>query len=133
LRDDGLRYNPNEILIYRELAWFFQHKMGANMDDANMYYKQQWANEMADVFGKKTPNLEELIHPQTPEQKERARLLQDKYKMDPLFMKEVDERYGPPEWRLPEAHAIVDREVTRFIDWLRRREAASRVAECFAA
>jgi len=106
LRDDGLRYNPNEILIYRELAWFFQHKMGANMDDANMYYKQQWANEMADVFGKKTPNLEELIHPQTPEQKERARLLQDKYKMDPIFMKEVDERYGPLEWRLPEAHAI---------------------------
>ena len=34
---------------------------------------------------------------------------------------------------LPEAHAIVDREVTRFIEWLRRREAASRVAECFAA
>src|SRR5205085_12225963 len=36
LRDDGLRYNPNETLIYRELAWFFQHKMGANLDDANM-------------------------------------------------------------------------------------------------
>ena len=34
---------------------------------------------------------------------------------------------------LPEAHAIVDREVTRFIDWLRRREAAARVAACFAA
>ena len=26
--------------------------------------------------------------------------------MDPEFMKEVDERYGPLEWRLPEAHAI---------------------------
>ena len=35
LRDDGLRYNPNETLIYRELAWFFQHKVGANLDDAN--------------------------------------------------------------------------------------------------
>src|SRR6187431_2880773 len=23
LRDDGLRFNPNETLIYRELAWFF--------------------------------------------------------------------------------------------------------------
>src|SRR2546426_17462 len=61
LRDDGLRYNPNEILIYRELGWFFQHKMWANLDDANMYYKQQWANEMAAVFGKKKPNLDELI------------------------------------------------------------------------
>jgi hypothetical protein len=106
LRDDGLRYNPNETLIYRELAWFFQHKMGANMDDANMYYKQQWANEMAEVFGKKTPDLDELIHPQTDDQKRRAQLLRDKFKMDPELMKQVDEKYGPLEWRLPEAHAI---------------------------
>ena len=106
LRDDGLRYNPNETLIYRELAWFFQHKIGQNLDDAASYYKQQWANDMAKVFDKKTPNLEELIHPQTADQKERARLLRETYKMDPQFMKEVDERYGPLEWRLPEAHAI---------------------------
>ncbi|HZR21102.1 MAG TPA: hypothetical protein VFE51_27720 [Verrucomicrobiae bacterium] len=106
LRDDGLRYNPNETLIYRELAWFFQHKIGANMDDANMYYKQQWANEMAQVFDKKTPDLEPLIHPRTPDEERRARLLREKYKMDPEFMKQVDERYGPLEWRLPESHAI---------------------------
>jgi hypothetical protein len=69
LRDEGLRYNPNETLIYRELAWFFQHKMGANLDDGHMLYKQQWANEMAEVFGKlKNPNLDELIHPQTEDQ-----------------------------------------------------------------
>ena len=28
LRDEGLRYNPNSVEIYRELGWFFQHKMG---------------------------------------------------------------------------------------------------------
>jgi len=106
LRDDGLRYNRNETLIYRELAWFFQHKMGANMDDANMYYKQEWANEMAEVFGKKTPDLDELIHPQNDDQKRRAQLLREKYKMDPEFMKQINELYGPLEWRLPEAHAI---------------------------
>jgi len=106
LRDDGLRYNPNETLLYRELGWFFQHKMGANMDDANVYYKQQWADEMAVVFGKEEPKLEELIHPQTLEQTNRARLLREKYKMDPEFMKVVNERYGPLEWRLPEAHAV---------------------------
>jgi len=106
LRDDGLRYNKNETLIYRELAWFFQHKLGANMDDANMYYKQQWANEMAVVFDKKTPDLEPLIHPQTPDEIRRATILRDKYKMDPEFMKEVNARYGPLEWRLPESHAI---------------------------
>src|SRR3954463_940236 len=59
LRDDGLRYNPNETLLYRELAWFFQHKMGQNLDDAAVYYKQQWANEMAVVFANQKPNLDE--------------------------------------------------------------------------
>jgi hypothetical protein len=106
LRDDGLRYNPNELLIYRELAWFFQHKMGQNLDDASTYYKQQWANDMAQVFDKKTPNLDELIHPQTEDQRRRARLLRETYKMDPEFMKQVDAEYGPLEWRLPEAHAV---------------------------
>ncbi len=106
LRDDGLRFNPDETLIYRELAWFFQHKMGQNLDDAHMYYKQEWANAMAKVFAKKTPNLDELIHPETADQQERADLLRKKYGMDPTFMKEVNERYGPLEWRLPESHAI---------------------------
>jgi hypothetical protein len=106
LRDEGLKYNPNETLIYRELAWFFQHKLGQNLDDASVYYKQQWANEMAVVFAKQTPNLDELIHPQTADQTNRARLLTEKYKMDPVFMKEVDKQYGPLEWRLPESHAI---------------------------
>ncbi|HEV2210448.1 MAG TPA: hypothetical protein VG167_16865 [Verrucomicrobiae bacterium] len=106
LRDDGLRYNPNETLIYRELAWFFQHKLGQPLDDANIYYKQQWANQMAEVFGKKKPNLDELIHPQTEDQRARRRLLIERYKMDPEFMKYVDQEYGPLEWRLPEAHAI---------------------------
>ena len=106
LRDEGLRYNPNELLMYRELAWFFQHKMGANLDDAATYYKQQWANDMAKVFEKKTPNLDELIHPQTQDQTNRVQLLRETYKMDPEFMKELDKQYGPLEWRLPEAHAV---------------------------
>jgi hypothetical protein len=106
LRDDGLRYNPDDVLMHRELAWFFQHKMGANLDDAQRYYKQMWANEMAQVFKTNRPNWDALIHPQTEDEKKRAALLRDKYKMDPQFMKGLDERYGPLEWRLPEAHAI---------------------------
>jgi hypothetical protein len=106
LRDEGLLYNPNDVLIHRELAWFFQHKMGANLDDAHMYYKQMWANEMSKIFGMNKPNWDELINPKTPDEKQRAALLRDKYKMDPVFMKQVDERYGPLEWRLPEASAI---------------------------
>ena len=51
LRDEGLHYNPDDVLIYRELSWFYQHKMGQNLDDANMYYKQQWAEAMKPYFG----------------------------------------------------------------------------------
>jgi len=107
LRDEGLKYNPNDVLIYRELAWFFQHKLGANLDDANVYYKAHWAEELAGVFGEmRNANFDELLHPQTPEQTNRAALLRNRFKMDPAFMKQVDERFGPLEWRLPEAHAI---------------------------
>jgi len=106
LRDEGLKYNPNETLIYRELAWHFQHKMGANLDDANMVYKQEWLKEMSEVFGKKEPNVDELLQPKDEDALRRLNLLTNKYKMDPVFMKQVDERYGPLEWRLPEASAI---------------------------
>jgi hypothetical protein len=107
LRDQGLKYNPSDVLIHRELAWQFQHKMGANLDDGNMYYKQQWLREMGRVFGtNRPPNLDELVNPQTDDARHRLAVLTDDFKMDPNFMKEVDTKYGPLEWRLPEAHAI---------------------------
>ena len=106
LRDDGLRYNPREALIYRELAWFFQHKMGQNLDDAHMIYKDAWAKEMNALFGSGRPNYEELLDPKTELAKQRLGTLRSKYKMDPRIMQEVDATYGPLEWRLPEAHAI---------------------------
>jgi hypothetical protein len=106
LRDDGLRYNPKEALIYRELAWFFQHKMGQNMDDAHLTYKYEWAGEMTRALGGGRPNYDELLNPQTDEARRRVKLLREKYKMDPVLMKKVDDTYGPLEWRLPEASAI---------------------------
>src|SRR5437867_8399530 len=51
LRAQGLRYNPKEPLIYRELAWFYQHKMGQNLDDGHDYYKHVWAEQMQRVLG----------------------------------------------------------------------------------
>jgi hypothetical protein len=107
LRDEALKYNPNETLIYRELAWHFQHKMGANLDNAHMTYKREWARQMTEVFGGLArPNWEELVNPQTDEAKQRVKLLRERYKLDPKTMREVDEKYGPLEWRLPETHAI---------------------------
>jgi len=106
LRDEGLRYNPNEMLLYRELAGFFQHKMGANLDDANVFYKRAWFEEMSQVIRSEHPDYAALLNPQTDEVRERARVLRETYKLDPAFMQDCDERYGPLEWRLPEAHAV---------------------------
>src|ERR1019366_4570777 len=106
LRNDGLRYNPNSILIYRELGWFFQHKMGANLDDANMYYKSQWAAEMRNFFGPEGTNFDRLLRPQNAEDIHQLQVFTNQYKLDAAFAKSVDEKYGPFDWRLPEAHAI---------------------------
>ncbi len=103
LRDQALRYNPDETLIYRELAWIFQHKIGMELDDAHYYYKAAWAAEMDNLFG---TNYTALIQPQSPDEIERARILRERYKLDPEIMREIDEEYGPLEWRLPEAHAV---------------------------
>src|SRR6266446_3241474 len=104
LRDEGLRYNPDETMIYRELAWIFHHKIGQDLDDANRYFKTQWAHEMDQVL--LGTNYQALINPQTDDEKERYRILREKYKLDPLHMKAVDDEYGPLEWRLPESHSI---------------------------
>jgi len=102
LRDNGLRYNPDDVLIYRELAWLFQFKMGDVLDDANRYYKQQWAEEMTPFFGTSGTNIADLLQPGNSN----AVVLDQKYKMDPVFAEKVNEQYGPLDWRLPEASAL---------------------------
>ena len=106
MRDEGLKYNPNDVLIFRELAWQFQHKMGANLDDANMFYKMRWADEMGGLFGEGGTNYLSLISPQTEDDRNNALVVSNKFKLDVNFIKAVDEKYGPLDWRLPEAHAI---------------------------
>lgn len=106
LRDGGLEYNPNSVDIYRELAWQFQHKMGMDLDSGHMYYKELWSNQFSEVLVDGSPEFDSLINPQTPEDRDRLRLLRETYKMDPTIMQAVDNAYGPLEWRLPETHAI---------------------------
>ena len=106
LRDAALKYNPHQVPIYRELAWHFQNKMGHNLDDMHLHYKSVWGLWMEEVLGRGRPNFDELIDPKTAEAVQRARRLREEFKLDPAIMKEVDQQYGPLEWRLPEAHAI---------------------------
>lgn len=56
LRDEGIPLNPRSILLYRELARIFQHKIGSVSDDAHEYYKLQLALAMEPLV---TPGDEE--------------------------------------------------------------------------
>jgi hypothetical protein len=112
LRDEALRYNPNETGIYHDLSWIFQHKIGAYLDDAHMLYKLRWAQEMQGVLGAR-PDFKELLDPTTPAARERVRKLREIYKMDPKIVQQVDEDYGPFDWRLPDAHAVYWAEMGR--------------------
>lgn len=112
LRDDGLKYNPNETDIYHDLSWIYQHKIGQYLDDAHLLYKLRWAQEMQGVLGGR-PDFNQLLNPTTPEWKERVRKLREVYKMDPELVKKVDDEYGPFDWRLPDAHAVYWAELGR--------------------
>ena len=40
LRDEGLKYNPKSILLYKELAWIYQHKIAQFSDKFQWEYKK---------------------------------------------------------------------------------------------
>ena len=51
LRDKGIPLNPKSLLLYRELARIFQHKIGFVSDDVHKYYKYQLATAMEPLLG----------------------------------------------------------------------------------
>ena len=101
----GLKYNPGDAGIYRDLSWLFRHKIGQNLDDAHMVYKIRWAQQMQDLLGGR-PDFAVLLHPQTEADRERVKKLREDYDMDPAYIQEIDKTFGPLDWRLPDAHAI---------------------------
>jgi hypothetical protein len=112
LRDRGIPLNPDSPMMYREISWLFEFKIGQLLDDAHMHYKLRWAQEMQDVLGAR-PDIEALEHPKTAAEKERAQKLRQVYKMDPEIIKKVDDEYGPFDWRMPDAHAVYWAEMYR--------------------
>ncbi|MDP7029994.1 MAG: hypothetical protein QF733_07225 [Phycisphaerales bacterium] len=51
VRNEGLRYNPEEVLLYKDLAFWLGHKVDGVSDDAHPYYKRQFAKEWHDLLG----------------------------------------------------------------------------------
>ena len=96
LRDEGLRFNPREARLYRELAWLYQNKVGDSLDRAHLTYKFALAESMAPFLrtdGTISLTAESL-----------AGLAS--MRLDAGRMSALEKRFGPLDWRLPEAHAI---------------------------
>jgi hypothetical protein len=136
LRDEGIKYNPQEPLVYDQLAYLFEHKIGHNMDDHHRYYKFRWMQAMEGVLwespmgghlAKGVPDFESLINPDenNKELMARVRSLRQDYGMDPREMRSVHRKYGLArdhtgkvirdkdgkpigclDWRMPETQSL---------------------------
>ena len=51
LRDEGIPANPADILLHKELAWIYLHKVQGYTDDAHKYYKRMHAREWTIILG----------------------------------------------------------------------------------
>ena len=51
VRNQGLRYNPNDVVLHKDLAFWFAHKIDGVSDDAHFHYKKELADEWHYLLG----------------------------------------------------------------------------------
>ena len=85
LRDDGLRWNPADPGICRELAFMFELKIGDKLDSAAPLYRREWRKITEDV---------------------KSRDAWHELSMDKSLMAEIEREYGVTDWTNPQASAI---------------------------
>jgi hypothetical protein len=100
LRDEGIPANPGEAQLYWELGWLYADKVSGRWDESPLYFRAAFAAEMTGVLGVESAGR--AIPGCTPMW--RARL--SGQGLVPDLLKVDDDRYGPLDWRLPEAHAL---------------------------
>jgi len=61
IRNRGLRYNPNDLQLHRELSFFFAHKIEGVSDDSHLFYKRELAREWNEVLGPPPPGWQQRI------------------------------------------------------------------------
>ena len=88
---EALQYNPNDPVLYKELGWIYQHKLGNVLDDAQRYYKWQMAREMLQILGEHFPDWKKLSETPSTEKAFMAAL-----KKAPEFQQQL-ERAGYPK------------------------------------
>lgn len=74
LRDEAIPRNPSDVLLHKELAWIFLHKIQGYTDDANRFYKREMAREWTIVVGR--PPQQPLDREWTFEEAKRAYAVQ---------------------------------------------------------
>lgn len=90
IRNKGVRYNPNDLLLYKELGWYFAHKVDGVSDDANLHYKRELAHEWHLLLG--APPYEQV---------DRAAWMQD--------IADSPSTYDELVAKYPEVRTLVDR------------------------
>ena len=58
IRNQGLKYNPKSLQLYKELAWLYLHKIGEMLDDMHWAYKGYLAAEFHRVLGAPPKSIE---------------------------------------------------------------------------
>lgn len=61
VREEGLKYNPNNLVLHKELAFWFAHKIEGTADDAHLYYKRAFTQEWHFILGQPPEDYEERI------------------------------------------------------------------------
>lgn len=61
VRNQGLRYNPNNLELHRELAFWFAHKIEGVADDAHLYYKTEFCREWHYLLGQPPEDYQDRI------------------------------------------------------------------------
>ncbi len=96
LRDAGLVANARSARLYRELAWLYQHKIGSSDDTAHLAYKMSLAATMAPLVQADGRVAD------TPANRVALAAL----RLDAVRMRQVEEQFGPLDWRLASSHAV---------------------------
>ncbi len=61
VRNQGLRYNPNDMALHRELAFWFAHKIEGVSDDAHLYYKAELCKEWHWLLGQPPQEFDQYL------------------------------------------------------------------------
>lgn len=101
LRDEGLRYNPDQARLYFELGWLFQHKIGAAPDPFLPDYQRRLARDVERVL----PNGH-LPAPTPADAATLAPALLRELGLELEMMRAIERDVGTLDWSLPEAHSL---------------------------